>query len=122
LSSVAGQALLHRNSGHGELAKAVESSGAGDPDIALTILEKTKDDVAREAIRSPEHICPPAMCMDEPPLNGSDPEAPIAVPEHSIRIDLAIRKLPIRIGWASKRMRFQFVAGELQESPAVHGN
>ena len=30
------------------------------------------------------------MYMDEPPLHGSDPEASIAVPEQSIRIDIAV--------------------------------
>jgi hypothetical protein len=46
LSSIAGQTLSHGNSTNGELSKPVESSSAGDPDSAFTILEKTKDDVA----------------------------------------------------------------------------
>jgi hypothetical protein len=38
--------LFDRKSSDGELSKAVESASGGHPDIALTILEKTEDDVA----------------------------------------------------------------------------
>ena len=92
LSSIARQTLFHRNSSHGQLSKPVESSSGGDPDIAFTILEETKDDVAGEAIRLRKCICPTVIYMDEPPLHGPDPEASIAVPEQSIRIDIAVRE------------------------------
>jgi hypothetical protein len=114
--------LLHRNGSDGELAKAVEASSAGDPDVTFTILEKTEDDVAREAISSLKYICPALMYMDEPPLHCSDPEASIAVPEQSIRIDIAVPERSIRIDCASNWIRFEFVAGELHEPCAVNGN
>src|SRR5271165_6184065 len=46
LGSIAGQTLLHRNCSHREFSKTVESSSAGDPDIAFTIFKYTEDDVA----------------------------------------------------------------------------
>ena len=62
------------------------------------------------------------MYMDEPPLYCSDPETTIAVPEQSIRIDIAVREQFIGIVCASNRIRFNFVADELQHACAVHGN
>ena len=62
------------------------------------------------------------MYMDEPPLYGSDPEASIAVPEESIRIEIAVREQSIRIACASNRIRFEVVTDELHESCGVHGN
>jgi hypothetical protein len=62
------------------------------------------------------------MYMDESPLHCSDPEASIAVPEHSIRIDGPAPEQFIRMDCTSDRIQFQFVAGELQEFSAVHGN
>ena len=62
------------------------------------------------------------MDMDEPPLNGSDPETSIAVAEQSIRIDIGIPQQPMRVDSALNRIRLDLVAGELQESCAVQGN
>ena len=62
------------------------------------------------------------MYMDEPPLYCPDPEASIAVTEQSIRIDIAVREQFIRIDCTSNRIRFNFVADELQHPCAVHGN
>src|SRR5208283_4636645 len=122
LSSIARQTLFHRNSSDGQLSKPVESSSSGDPDIAFPILEETEDDVAGEAIRLRKYICPTVMYMNEPPLHCPNPEASIAVPQQSIRIDIAIREQFIRIDFASNRIRFNFVADELQHACAVHGN
>jgi hypothetical protein len=60
--------------------------------------------------------------MNEPPLYGSDPEASIAVPEQSIRIDIAVTQELVPVDWASNRIRSDLIVGELQESRAVHGN
>jgi hypothetical protein len=46
LGSIAGQTLFHRNSSHREFSKPVESSSAGDPNIAFTIFKNTEDDIA----------------------------------------------------------------------------
>ena len=62
------------------------------------------------------------MYMDEPPLHCPDPEASIAVPEQSIRIDIAVREQFIGIDCASNRIRFNFAADELQYACAMHGN
>ncbi len=40
------QTLFHGNGGDGELPKAVEPSIGGGPDVALTVLEETEDEVA----------------------------------------------------------------------------
>src|SRR5271165_2682820 len=60
--------------------------------------------------------------MDESPLYGSDPETAIAVPEESIRIEIAVREQSVRIDRASNGIRFEVVTDELQESCAVHSN
>ena len=44
------------------------------------------------------------MYMDEPPLQGSDPETSIAVPEQFIRIDIAVRSS--RFGWIAPRIGY----------------
>ena len=62
------------------------------------------------------------MYMDEPPLVGSDPETSIVVPEQFIRIDFTVRQQRIRIDCAANRVRFDFVADDLLESCAAHGN
>jgi len=59
------------------------------------------------------------MYMDEPPLYGSDPETSIAVPEESIRIDIAVREQSVRIDWPSNGIWFEVVTDELQESCGV---
>src|SRR5208337_439990 len=122
LSGIARQPLLHRNSSDGELSEPVESSRGGDPDIAFTILEKTEDDVAGEAVRSRKYICPAMMYMDEAPLHCADPQTSIAVPEQFVRIDFVVPQQTIRIVRASNRIHFHFVADELHESCAVPGH
>jgi hypothetical protein len=122
LSSIAGQTLLHRNSSDRELAEPVESARGGDPDISFTILKKTEYHVTGEAIRFFKYICPPVMYMDQPALDGSDPETSIAVPQHTIRVDIAILEKYLRIDRAAHRIRFEFVPDELQESCTVDGN
>jgi hypothetical protein len=62
------------------------------------------------------------MHMDEPALNGSDPETPIAVPEQSIRIEISGVEPHFGIRCASNRIRFELVPAKLQESCAVHSN
>jgi hypothetical protein len=60
--------------------------------------------------------------MDESMLHGSDPETSIAVSEDSICIDITVPQWAIRMTGASNRVRFEFVARELQESTLVDGN
>jgi len=114
--------LFHGQGSDWELSKPVESSSGGNPYIALTILKKTEDDIAREAIRSRKYVCPAVMYMDEPPLYGSDPETAIAVPEEPIRIEIAVRERSVRIDWASNGIWFEVVTDELQESCCVDRN
>ena len=61
--TVAGQTLLDRNRGDGELAKPVEAIYRGDPNTAFAILKESTDEVAGETVRSREHIGPPFMHM-----------------------------------------------------------
>jgi hypothetical protein len=114
--------LFHGQGSDWELSKPVESSSGGNPYIAFTILKKTEDDIAREAIRSRKYICPAVMDMDEPALYCSDPETSIAVPEESIRIEIAVRERSIRIACASNGIRFEVVTDELHEPCGVDGN
>jgi hypothetical protein len=96
--------LLHGNSTNGEFSKPVESSRAGDPDSAFAILEKTQDDIAREAVRSCKYIGPALMYVYEPTLHSSDPEAAIVVPEDPIRIEIPAPEQFTRMGCASNRI------------------
>ena len=69
------------------------------------------------------------MHVDQPPLVGSDPEASIAVPEHLIRMDVAVGQRRIGTHGAANRVGFEFVSNDLPESsthdpsdqPAVAG-
>ena len=92
LSRIARQSLFYRDSRNWEFSKPVEPSCAGNPDVALSILEHSEDDVTCKAIRLRKNICSAVMDMDEAPLDRPDPETSIAVPEDSIRIDLAVPK------------------------------
>jgi hypothetical protein len=114
--------LLQGKSSDGEFSKPVESPGGGHPDIAFTIFEKAEDDVTREAIRSRKYIRPAVMYMDEPTLNGSNPEARIAVPEQFIGIDFTVPEQSIRSARACNGIGFDFVAGDSHKSCAVSGN
>lgn len=62
------------------------------------------------------------MDMDESSLHRSYPETPVAIPEQSVSIDIAVREQSIRMDWAANRIRFDLVAGKLHESCAVQGN
>src|SRR5271165_2277350 len=97
----------------------VQSSCAGDPDVALTILHNAKDDVAGEAISSRKHIGSSVMEMDEAPLYGCDPQASIAVPKYSVRINVAVPKHFIVC--ASNRIRSERVTGQSQKSCTMQG-
>jgi hypothetical protein len=122
LRSIAGQALLHRNSSDRELAEPVESAGGGDPNISFTILEKTEYHVPGKAIGLCKYICLPVMYMNQTALDSSDPKASIAVSKHTIRVDVAVLQKYLRIERATHRLRFEFVADELQEPCTVDGN
>jgi hypothetical protein len=57
--------------------------------------------------------------MNKAPVDRSDPETAIAVPQQFVRIDLVIGEHPVPVDCVSNRIGFDFVAGELHESGAV---
>ena len=57
--------------------------------------------------------------MDKAPVDRSDPQTAIAVPQQSVRIDLVIGEQPVPVACVSNGIGFDFVAGELHESSAV---
>src|SRR6185312_990431 len=83
---VARQPLPHGDGADRQLPKAIQPCGGGDPYAAFTILEDAEDDVARKAVRLGERVRPAVMDVDEPALDGSDPEAAVAVPQQLVGV------------------------------------
>ena len=79
--------------------------------IPFTILEKTEDDIAGEAIGSRKCIGPAAMDMDESPVRGSDPQTAIAIPQQSS----PFMKL---LAAGRERILFEFPVNKLLDSAA----
>src|SRR6476620_8216772 len=57
--------------------------------------------------------------MDKAPVDRSNPETAIAVPQQSVRIDLVIGEPLVPVACVSNGIGFDVVAGELHESSAV---
>ena len=57
--------------------------------------------------------------MDEPPIDRSDPQGAIAVPQQFVRIDITIGEQSVPVGCVSKGIALDFVPSELHESGAV---
>ena len=110
---------MHRNGGDGQLSKAVQSSLAGEPDVAFPIFEKTAGDVAREAVRLGERVRLAILHMDESSPVGPDPDTAIAVPKQLVGFDDVVRDRLSRIDCASEWIGLEFVASESLESCAT---
>src|SRR5580704_11595956 len=90
------------------VAKTIEPSQGGDPNITFAIFEERGNEIAGEAISLRKYVGASLMEMHNTGSRGSDPDAAIAVPEKYYAIDVAGRS-------GVRMLRFQFSAPESSE-------
>src|SRR5580700_3184607 len=90
------------------VAKTIEPSQGGDPNITFAIFEERCNEIAGEAISLRKYVGASVMEMHNTGSRGSNPDASIAVAKKSRPIDVACRS-------GVRMLRFQVPAAESSE-------